>query len=102
MVRLRGKEEIITKARESGASADEALASTVDAVAEGDLAAVSTDDDKAKLHLRLLKDFENSIEAGFQMAAFQGPLCAEPTVGMGWVVEKVEYNPEDEESEQGE
>lgn len=98
---MRGKEAIITKARESGATADEALASTANAEAEDQLATVSSDDEKAKLHLRMLKDFENSIEAGFQMATFQGPLCAEPVVGMGWVVENVEYHPEDDESEQG-
>lgn len=35
------------------------------------------------------------------MATFQGPLCAEPVVGMGWVVEGIEYNKQADESEQG-
>ena len=78
------------------------MASTDDAVAQDLLATISADEATAKAELRLLRDFENSIEAGFQMAAFQGPLCAEPVVGMGWVVESIEYHPEEEETEQGE
>jgi ribosome assembly protein 1 len=35
------------------------------------------------------------------MATFQGPLCAEPVVGMAWVVEKIAFNREEEESDQG-
>ena len=35
------------------------------------------------------------------MATFQGPLCSEPVVGMAWVVESIEYKPDEEESEQG-
>lgn len=98
-----GKEQLIAKARQQGASADEALASTDNAAAEELLASISTDEEgKAKAELRLLRDFENSIEAGFQMATFQGPLCSEPVVGMGWVVEGIEYHPEHEESDQGE
>ena len=56
-----------------------------------------SDDPERKAEVRLLKDFENSIEAGFQMATFQGPLCAEPVVGMGWIVEKVEIHKEADE-----
>lgn len=33
------------------------------------------------------------------MATFQGPLCAEPTVGMGWVVERIEHSKDEEEGE---
>lgn len=39
---------------------------------------------------RTLRDFEDSIEAGFQIAMFQGPLCAEPVVGMAFDVEAME------------
>ncbi len=99
--RLRGKEELIATARAQGKTADEALASTDDAVAQDQLATISTDESAARAELRLLRNFENSVEAGFQMATFQGPLCAEPVVGMAWVVEKIEYNREEEESEQG-
>lgn len=60
-----------------------------------------TDENDARAELRQLKDFENSIEAGFQMATFQGPLCAEPVVGMGWIVEAVQMN-KDEEHQEGE
>lgn len=86
-------------ARAKGQSTDEAIAMTDDAVAQNQLASISTDDSEAKAELRLLRDFENSIEAGFQMATFQGPLCAEPVVGMAWVVEDVAFNKEAEDNE---
>jgi translation elongation factor EF-G len=41
---------------------------------------------------RILRDFDDSIETGFQIATFQGPLCAEPVVGMAYFVEKVEID----------
>jgi ribosome assembly protein 1 len=59
------------------------------------------DESDARAEVRLLRDFENSVEAAFQMATFQGPLCAEPVVGMAWVVEKIAFNREEEESDQG-
>lgn len=40
---------------------------------------------------RMLRDFEDSVEAGFQIATFQGPLCAEPVVGMAFEVESMEF-----------
>lgn len=86
-------------ARAKGQSTDEALAITDDAVAQDQMANMTTDESEAKAGLRLLRDFENSIEAGFQMAAFQGPLCAEPVVGMAWVVENVKFNKEAEDNE---
>ena len=98
---LRGKEQLIAAARAQGKSADEALAATDDTVAQTQLASISADESEARAELRLLRDFENSVEAGFQMATFQGPLCAEPVVGMGWVVERIEFNREEEQSEQG-
>ncbi|RYE13216.1 MAG: hypothetical protein EOP45_21560 [Sphingobacteriaceae bacterium] len=69
------------------------------AIAQNQLANLSTDELDAKAKLRLLRDFENSIEAGFQMATFQGPLCAEPVVGMAWVVESVSFNKDAEDGE---
>jgi ribosome assembly protein 1 len=39
---------------------------------------------------RMLRDFEDSIGAGFQIATLQGPLCAEPVVGMVFDVVDVE------------
>ncbi|KAK8864214.1 hypothetical protein IAR55_001460 [Kwoniella newhampshirensis] len=100
-VRLRRKEQLFASARAEGQSADDALASADDAVAKDQLATIDADDDSARAELRLLRDFEGSIEAGFQMATFQGPLCSEPVVGMGWVVESVSLNKEEMEAEQG-
>jgi ribosome assembly protein 1 len=100
-VRLRQKEELFATAKASGKTTDEALASTDDAVTQDQLASIrhatterQTEDDQAQTRseLRLLKDLENSVEAGFQMATFQGPLCAEPVVGMAWVVENVDFD----------
>jgi ribosome assembly protein 1 len=100
---LRGKEQLIATARAEGKSADEALASTDDAVLQEQLSTLQDQGDaqEARAGLRLLKDFENSIEAGFQMATFQGPLCAEPVVGMGWIVEEVKMNKEEEGDQEG-
>ncbi|RXK40834.1 ribosome assembly protein 1 [Tremella mesenterica] len=50
------------------------------------------EDSEVRAEMRLLRDFEGSVETGFQMASFAGPLCGEPVVGMAWVVESVEYN----------
>lgn len=33
--------------------------------------------------------FEGHLETGFQLATFQGPLCAEPVEGMAYFVEAV-------------
>ncbi|ORY32585.1 translation elongation factor 2 [Naematelia encephala] len=100
-LRLRGKERLMASAKAAGKSMDEALASTDAAVAEDQLASLSKADTDAKAELRLLRDFENSIEAGFQMATFQGPLCAEPVVGMAWIVESIELNKNDDEEARG-
>ncbi|RDB18085.1 Ribosome assembly protein 1 [Hypsizygus marmoreus] len=43
---------------------------------------------------KLIRDFDNHIETGFQLAAFQGPLCAEPVEGMAYFVENVEIDRE--------
>ncbi|OCF36934.1 ribosome assembly protein 1 [Kwoniella heveanensis BCC8398] len=107
-LRLRGKEKVFASARAEGKSADDALQSADAAIAQDQLASLTTtndegddDIDSARAELRMLRDFENSIEAGFQMATFQGPLCSEPVVGMAWVVEDVKLNKEEFESEQG-
>ncbi|KAF8483106.1 P-loop containing nucleoside triphosphate hydrolase protein [Gautieria morchelliformis] len=39
---------------------------------------------------RTLRDFEDSVQTGFQIATFQGPLCAEPVVGMAFDIEEME------------
>ncbi|KZT56336.1 P-loop containing nucleoside triphosphate hydrolase protein [Calocera cornea HHB12733] len=38
-------------------------------------------------------DFDASVENGFQIATFQGPLCAEPVVGMAYLVQSLDYDP---------
>jgi ribosome assembly protein 1 len=110
---MRQKETLIASAKAEGKTTDEAVASTEDAVARDRLAAIDAEQpsevpdqaeqaEKKRSDLRLLKDFETSIEAGFGMATFQGPLCSEPVVGMAWTVESVEYHKPEEETEGGE
>jgi ribosome assembly protein 1 len=51
---------------------------------------------------RAIRDFDNHIETGFQLATFQGPLCAEPVEGLAYFVEQVEVDREGLEREVGE
>nr|XP_018263281.1 ribosome assembly protein 1 [Kwoniella dejecticola CBS 10117]OBR85439.1 ribosome assembly protein 1 [Kwoniella dejecticola CBS 10117] len=93
---------LFADARAEGQSADAALQTADNALAQDQLANIEGEgDDHAKEDLRLLRDFENSIEAGFQMATFQGPLCSEPVVGMAWVVEGIQLDKDEFDSEQG-
>ncbi|KAF8073628.1 P-loop containing nucleoside triphosphate hydrolase protein [Lyophyllum atratum] len=41
---------------------------------------------------KAVRDFDNHVETGFQLATFQGPLCAEPVEGMAYFVESVEID----------
>ncbi|PPR00443.1 hypothetical protein CVT24_004504 [Panaeolus cyanescens] len=43
---------------------------------------------------KVIRDFDTHIETGFQLATFQGPLCAEPMEGLAFFVEKVEVDSE--------
>ncbi len=45
--------------------------------------------------------FDNHLETGFQLATFQGPLCAEPVEGLAYFVESVTLDREGIEHEQG-
>lgn len=47
------------------------------------------------------REFDNHIEAGFQLATFQGPLCAEPMEGLAYFVENVEIDHAGLQTEQG-
>jgi ribosome assembly protein 1 len=38
------------------------------------------------------RDFDDSVETGFQIATFQGPLCAEPVQGMAYFVESIQMS----------
>lgn len=49
-----------------------------------------------------MQDFESNLETGFQMATFQGPLCAEPVQGMAYFVEKLDVNEQAIHGEDGE
>lgn len=113
IVSMRQKEQLIATAKAEGRSTDDAVAATEDAVLKDQLAANGssanaatvngdgTSDDR-RAELRLLKDFESSIETGFQLATFQGPLCSEPVVGMAWTVESIEYHRGEGDDEAGE
>jgi len=46
-------------------------------------------------------DFTGHIETGFQLATFQGPLCAEPVEGLAYFVEDVQVDVESLEKEIG-
>lgn len=46
-------------------------------------------------------DLDTPVETGFQLAAFQGPLCAEPVEGLAYFVESIEVNKEGIEKEIG-
>lgn len=46
-------------------------------------------------------DFTGHIERGFQLATFQGPLCAEPVEGIAYFVEDVQVDVESLEKEIG-
>lgn len=50
---------------------------------------------------RLTRDFESSLETGFQVATLQGPLCAEPVQGMAYFVEKLDINEKATHEEDG-
>ncbi|TFK74756.1 P-loop containing nucleoside triphosphate hydrolase protein [Pluteus cervinus] len=49
-----------------------------------------------------VQEFDNHVETGFQLATFQGPLCAEPVEGLAYFVEGIEIDKEglDKEAEQ--
>ncbi|KAJ3196953.1 Cytoplasmic GTPase/eEF2-like protein (ribosomal biogenesis) [Irineochytrium annulatum] len=50
--------------------------------------------------VRSIKDYENSILTGFQLATFVGPLCGEPMSGVAFFLESVKLDLENAESKQ--
>ena len=50
---------------------------------------------------KVIREFETHIEAGFQLATFQGPLCAEPIEGLAYFVEQVDVDKEALQKELG-
>ncbi|GHJ88682.1 hypothetical protein NliqN6_5084 [Naganishia liquefaciens] len=91
---LRFKSEQLDQAREEGKTAAEVaalvehLANT--AIEETPTDAETADADSKGSTLSMLRDFDGNIETGFQLANQQGPLCAEPVVGMAYFVEKIQ------------
>ncbi len=51
---------------------------------------------------KVIRDIDNHIEAGFQLAVFQGPLCAEPVEGLAYFVEQIDVDKVALEKEIGE
>lgn len=39
----------------------------------------------------MLRDYDNSITSGFQLACFSGPLCEEPMLGVGFILRQWSY-----------
>lgn len=60
-----------------------------------------TSQEEAKEQDSLALAFDNYLETGFQLATFQGPLCAEPVEGMAYFVQAVTLDREGIEEEQG-
>ncbi|PVF98460.1 P-loop containing nucleoside triphosphate hydrolase protein [Serendipita vermifera] len=50
---------------------------------------------------RVALEFESSLEAGFQIATLQGPLCAEPVQGMAYVVESLKVDEAESQDTEG-
>ena len=48
-----------------------------------------------------LRDFEDSVEVGFQLATAQGPMCAEPMQGMAVILQTLEQNTDGIEEDAG-
>ena len=48
------------------------------------------------------RDLDNHLETGFQLATFQGPLCAEPVEGLAYFVESIEIDRAGIDTERGE
>lgn len=45
---------------------------------------------EAETQARVLRDFDNSIISGFQLATLSGPMCEEPMMGVCFAVERWE------------
>jgi ribosome assembly protein 1 len=50
---------------------------------------------------KFIRRFDHEIETGFQLATFQGPLCAEPVEGMAYFLENVVVDKECLETHMG-
>jgi ribosome assembly protein 1 len=91
---LRSRQERIKQAESQGKTADEVTAIANDTTELEQAAGLG------RAQVRMMREFDESIDSGFQIATFQGPLCAEPVVGMAWIVEEISIK-EEEGDEQG-
>lgn len=48
------------------------------------------------------RDLDDHLETGFQLAMFQGPLCAEPVEGLVYFIESLEIDRAGIDTERGE
>ncbi|KNZ81299.1 Ribosome assembly protein 1 [Termitomyces sp. J132] len=62
---------------------------------------IKAGDNEGEVMHKGARDFDVHVETGFQLATFQGPLCAEPVEGMAYIVESVEIDQENLEKEIG-
>lgn len=88
---LRSRQERIRQAKQQGKTADEVTAIAND-TSELESAGM------ARAEVRMRREFDESIDSGFQIATFQGPLCAEPVVGMAWIVEEIAITESEDQS----
>lgn len=94
---LRAKTELMVEAESQGKSTAE-VAELVQELSKTFVTDGTTDsitDEKATQ--RLLNDFDNNVETGFQLATYRGPLCAEPVIGMAYFIEKIEVGKGEED-----
>jgi translation elongation factor EF-G len=57
------------------------------------------DGDSSEVEWSGAQEFDGQVEFGFQIATFQGPLCAEPVEGMAYFVQSVDIDPDALEQE---
>lgn len=100
---LRARLQVIGDAQAAGKSAAEvdAIVQDMEQMQMKELAAETDLSNDEKDAVRLLRDFDASIETGFQIAANHGPLCAEPVVGMAYILESVKVNRVEGDEESG-
>ncbi|KAJ3347471.1 Cytoplasmic GTPase/eEF2-like protein (ribosomal biogenesis) [Entophlyctis luteolus] len=58
------------------------------------------EDETSSRRILALADYEGSVSLGFQMATFAGPLCNEPMMGVGFILENFKLDQELAESRQ--
>ncbi len=93
---LRSRSEMIANAHEEGKTDAEVETMIKDMVSTTLEENAQAQTGESGITARMLRDFDGNIETGFQLATYQGPLAAEPVVGMAYFVEEIKTNGEDE------